>query len=242
VYLRTPIRFRVSISAPRISINLYTTCSNIFRRCHVILVRPISICISTLDGMAGFYLYILGFIFTLLTISCFALDSTKRATLLQRYRLRWAPETSPPLKTRHEGATLPPGQEYKHTFPPSRRPALANLTDSRFSVGSASEKGLAEQGHGSDKYKCLPDKQNVLAPQYKHHSTPTGFTVEEIEALGSFPDHATLSGVPSPAAYTNFDIHTALPRPYRPFRWEYHQTMCKPLYLLLARSCSHTKN
>lgn len=195
----------------------------------MILVRSYFISVSTGNDMADLYLYILGFAFTLLTISCFAWDKAKRAALLSRYRLPWKPQTSPPLKTRQEGATLAPGQEYKHTFPPSRRPALADLTDSHLSVSDTSEKGLVERACGSDMSKCLPDKQNVLAPQYKNFSTPTGFTVEEIETLGDFSDYATLSGVPLPAAYTNFDVDTALPRPYRPVRWEYHQTMCKPL-------------
>lgn len=182
--------------------------------------------------MTDFYLYITGFAFILFTASCFALDNAKRAAFLSRYRLPWTPQTSPPLKTRQDGATLPPGQEYKHTFPPSRRSALADLTDSRISAGGTLVKGHVERAHGNDKYKCLPDKQNVLAPQYKTYSTPTGFTVEDIETLGNFPDYATLSGVPLPAAYANFDVKTALPRPYRPVRWEYHQTMCKSFSLL----------
>ena len=55
--------------------------------------------------------------------------------------------------------------------------------------------------------------------------TPTGFSIEEIEALGDFPDYAELSGVPNPQPYKEFKIETAMPRPYRPFRWAYHQTM-----------------
>lgn len=55
----------------------------------------------------------------------------------------------------------------------------------------------------------------------------SGFTVGEVKALGHFPDYATLSGVPLPEPLNNFNIDTALPRPYRPFRWAYHQTMCK---------------
>ena len=57
--------------------------------------------------------------------------------------------------------------------------------------------------------------------------TPTGFSVDEIKALGTFPDYAKLSGIPLPDAYVGFDIDKALARPYRPFRWSYHQTMCK---------------
>lgn len=57
--------------------------------------------------------------------------------------------------------------------------------------------------------------------------TPTGISAEEIQALGDFPDYAKLSGVPLPQTYPEFDVNRAMPRPYRPFRWAYHQTMCK---------------
>lgn len=56
--------------------------------------------------------------------------------------------------------------------------------------------------------------------------TPTGFATADIKKLGRFPDYAALSGVPLPRSYLEFDINKALPRPYRPFRWTYHQTMC----------------
>lgn len=48
---------------------------------------------------------------------------------------------------------------------------------------------------------------------------------KEIEAYGDFPDYATLSGVRLPDPYLEFNIEKALPRPYRPVRWSYHQTM-----------------
>ena len=56
--------------------------------------------------------------------------------------------------------------------------------------------------------------------------TPTRISTDEIKALGDFPDYAGLSGVPLPEAYREFRIESALPRPYRPLRWAYHQTMC----------------
>jgi hypothetical protein len=56
--------------------------------------------------------------------------------------------------------------------------------------------------------------------------TPTGFSVDDIKSLGDFPDYAALSGVPLPSPYPEHDIDKAKPRPYRPFRWAYHQTMC----------------
>ncbi|KAF8881683.1 hypothetical protein CPB84DRAFT_1838277 [Gymnopilus junonius] len=39
------------------------------------------------------------------------------------------------------------------------------------------------------------------------------------------PDYFKLSGVPSPTPLWKFDVSKAKPRPYRPFRWEYHQNM-----------------
>ncbi|KAL0947361.1 hypothetical protein HGRIS_013478 [Hohenbuehelia grisea] len=39
------------------------------------------------------------------------------------------------------------------------------------------------------------------------------------------PNYFELTGVPAPKPLLNFDVDTAKPRPYRPFRWGYHQTM-----------------
>ena len=76
-----------------------------------------------------------------------------------------------------------------------------------------------------------------LDEDYRHANPTTynftGFSVDEIRRLGDFPDYATLSGVPLPEPLSNFDVDAAMPRPYRPFRWAYHQTMCKsPLIIL----------
>ncbi|PFH49110.1 hypothetical protein AMATHDRAFT_76391 [Amanita thiersii Skay4041] len=38
-------------------------------------------------------------------------------------------------------------------------------------------------------------------------------------------NYAQLTGVPLPRPLPNFDVTKAVPRPYRPFRWEYHQTL-----------------
>ncbi|KAF3940015.1 hypothetical protein ABW19_dt0204581 [Dactylella cylindrospora] len=51
------------------------------------------------------------------------------------------------------------------------------------------------------------------------------YTPAEIASFGDFPDYASLTGVPLPDPYPEFNIATAKPRPYRPFRWAYHQTM-----------------
>ena len=59
--------------------------------------------------------------------------------------------------------------------------------------------------------------------------TPMGFTVDEAKQLvGSMPDYAKIGGVPPPEpVWEGFKIENAEPRPYRPLRWGYHQTMCK---------------
>ena len=72
--------------------------------------------------------------------------------------------------------------------------------------------------------------------------TPTGFSVQEIRDLGDFPDYAKLSGLPNPQPYDEFDIDKALPRPYRPFRWAYHQTMCTSSFQASERMTIHRTN
>ena len=72
-----------------------------------------------------------------------------------------------------------------------------------------------------------PSRRNTFEVTADDVSSPVARTKEEIEALGDFPDYAALSGVRLPKPYPEFDIKTAKPRPYRPFRWAYHQTMCK---------------
>jgi len=47
----------------------------------------------------------------------------------------------------------------------------------------------------------------------------------------AFTDYAQLTGVPHPTPLPDFDVDKAKARPYRPFRWEYHQTMCENVYI-----------
>lgn len=99
-------------------------------------------------------------------------------------------------------------------LPPQRRHALAAI-------------GLPYKEISEDqvRQRILPMLEDYRACQEERY-TPTGFSVADVKALGDFPDYATLSDVPLPEAYDGFDIEKALPRPYRPFRWSYHQTMC----------------
>jgi hypothetical protein len=106
--------------------------------------------------------------------------------------------------------------DYTGTFPASRRPALA------------------ETSKTNEDAELPPDWQKNVLPMEESYMDaddskflPCSFSVKEIKALGDFPDYSALSGVPLPTPYPEFDIKKALPRPYRPFRWSYHQTMCK---------------
>ncbi|GAB7348764.1 hypothetical protein MBLNU459_g7493t1 [Dothideomycetes sp. NU459] len=181
--------------------------------------------------MATALLAFLGFAFAIGTITYLAINENQRDVIFKRFyigRSRAKDSYTPPrsLSPAKQGIPeikLPEGQEYRDTFPPCRRSALANISDRNFCVDGKSAQALSELPH--DTTKCVPDKENALAAGNDHLFTPTGFSVAEIKALGDFPDYAALSGVPLPNAYPEFDINTAMPRPYRPIRWAYHQTM-----------------
>ncbi|KAF9891198.1 hypothetical protein FE257_004762 [Aspergillus nanangensis] len=106
--------------------------------------------------------------------------------------------------------------EYADSLPPPRRQALATLRKSPTQYREVGANAICQ--------RILPmtmDYRTCAEEKY----TPTGFSVAEIKDLGHFPDYAELSGVPLPRPYPEFNIDKALPRPYRPFRWAYHQTM-----------------
>ncbi|KAL7622489.1 hypothetical protein AAE478_007996 [Parahypoxylon ruwenzoriense] len=110
-------------------------------------------------------------------------------------------------------STLPPSQRdvlrsLLPTFTPAQRKATGDLS---FDEAACARALLALE----------EDYRTADAEKYCY----SGFKVREIRALGDFPDYAALSGVPLPQPYKEFDIDRALPRPYRPFRWAYHQTM-----------------
>ncbi|KAF2787758.1 hypothetical protein K505DRAFT_342680 [Melanomma pulvis-pyrius CBS 109.77] len=115
------------------------------------------------------------------------------------------------------------GPDYTDTFPPSRRFTLADIQSNLPLILGKSRDVLAASPPDSSK-ACLPITTSYLEAKTPMF-TPCEFSTEEIKALGDFPDYATLSGVPLPRPYHEFDIKKAKPRPYRPFRWNYHQTM-----------------
>lgn len=104
--------------------------------------------------------------------------------------------------------------DYSHVLPPSRRHLLAPVRPVAVTAVDA----------------AIPNDLLRLDEDWRTADVSkrifSGFTVGEVRALGDFPDYATLSGVPLPLPLEDFDISSAVPRPYRPFRWPYHQTMC----------------
>lgn len=128
---------------------------------------------------------------------------------------------SPETKVPNNGS---PQVDFKDAFPPSHREALARAAET---LSAEQRKKLIGRAVDAGEFKkgIIPlaaDYRDCRASTY----TPTEISIEEVKALGDFPDYAALSGVPLPEAYKEFRIETALPRPYRPFRWAYHQTMC----------------
>ena len=120
---------------------------------------------------------------------------------------------------------VPPPAEYRNIFPPSQRDALQAVA--RSYPEPIRKKLLAT---GPSELEFTRNMVPLTADYRKCASstcTPTGFSIEEVKLLGDFPNYAELSGVPLPEPYSNFKIDTARARPYRPFRWAYHQTMCK---------------
>ncbi|KAI8963243.1 hypothetical protein F5Y11DRAFT_164421 [Daldinia sp. FL1419] len=113
--------------------------------------------------------------------------------------------------------------DLQSTFPPSQRGQLKIIVDSmspdqREAMGDLSFKmdifTHSLLGFEED-YRTADDSKYCFS----------GFSVRELKALEDFPDYSVLSEVPMPQPYLEFDIDRARPRPYRPFRWAYHQTM-----------------
>ncbi|KAI4250332.1 MAG: hypothetical protein LQ352_005365 [Teloschistes flavicans] len=120
-----------------------------------------------------------------------------------------------------------PPAEYKEIFPPWRRDSLWSAArSSPFAQKDqlhAATDGFVDTLFRDGLLSFTADYRTCASPALTY--TPMGISVSEIAALGDFPNYAELSGVPLPKPYSNFHIETALPRPYRPFRWAYHQTM-----------------
>ncbi|KAL8899947.1 MAG: hypothetical protein Q9207_005937 [Kuettlingeria erythrocarpa] len=122
-------------------------------------------------------------------------------------------------------SNIPPPCEYQNVFPPWRREALLNVANSS-SLGQGDSSTPSSFSDPLFRYGLLPftaDYRTCAEPVSTY--TPMGISLSEVQTLGDFPDYAELSGIPLPGPYREFKVETALPRPYRPFRWAYHQTM-----------------
>jgi hypothetical protein len=124
----------------------------------------------------------------------------------------------------------------------SRR-IISFLSNARSSTSSSANKARQPQQNG---YQTMfpPSRRHILELFKKPNTlqcsgvssfststnicrTATGFTLDELNSFGRFPNYSVLSGVPHPTACPRLDIARACFRPFRPFRWGYHQTMCK---------------
>ncbi|KAJ5146333.1 uncharacterized protein N7515_000897 [Penicillium bovifimosum] len=164
--------------------------------------------------MVGLFLIATTAIYTLVN-RAFSKSSLARARLHDRKdsATRTPPRSFSPEK---KSPSSPTSSDYNKALPPQRRHTLADIKREDAPASDINEDEVCRNP--------LPMSANYrTSPGNKY--TPTGFSVDEIKALGDFPDYATLSGVPLPIPYPQFDIEKALPRPYRPFRWAYHQTM-----------------
>jgi hypothetical protein len=191
--------------------------------------------------MEEIYLLVLGIAFCLTTITYLALSQKQRDVLFRRLRLRGrrtSSATTPPRSLspdKKAPISVPSPTEYIDIFPGSRREALAKVMEMTPQGSLGNPVGLETQ-KSMTADMMVPYEANYMEIDGSKH-TPTGFSVDEIKALGDFPDYAELSGVPLPEPYHAFDIDKALPRPYRPFRWAYHQTMCMSYARCLSFCC-----
>ncbi|OHF01688.1 hypothetical protein CORC01_02879 [Colletotrichum orchidophilum] len=129
-------------------------------------------------------------------------------------RFSRAPSFSQPAEK--PSVTTAEKHSYVNAFPPSQRATIAELGPQ---FADVKEVDLA----------VTPKPLLRVDADYRSASPSlfnfSGFSIDDIRRLGDFPDYATISDVPLPSPLENFDIDKAVPRPYRPFRWAYHQTM-----------------
>ena len=170
----------------------------------------------------------------LINIAVLVLTKTQKETLYARLS-SWAPAvargrrissaSTPPRSLTPEKVpnNAPPPTDYKDIFPPSSRGAFLKVSES---FSSSQKKNIGHREVNQEEFV-----KNVIPFEADYREcgpstyTPMEISIAEIKALGDFPDYSKLSGVPLPKAYKGFEIEKALPRPYRPFRWAYHQTM-----------------
>ena len=141
------------------------------------------------------------------------------------------PRSLTPEKGHREAGPIAASSSYTEAFPPSGRENLVKLLQNAGSFLNEIEFRKNLIPFTSNYKECGPSTY-----------TPTGISLGEVKTLGDFPDYATLADVPLPGAYEGFRLEKAIARPYRPFRWAYHQTMCMPNpYFLLELRLTRAK-
>lgn len=184
----------------------------------------------------------LGFLFLFSSVALLSINKRQRDAVLVRlhfHRRRTSGASTPPrsfspnkktsfakLDDKEPVSPTSSAPDYINTFPPSRRSALP---ESAKQMKSDQITALLESDPSNILFreKALPTTRSYDLENDEPRYTPTGFSTQEVKSMGDFPAYDILSGVPLPEPYKNFDHTKALPRPYRPFRWAYHQTMCK---------------
>lgn len=170
----------------------------------------------------------IGALFIFSSFTALSFSQRRRSALFERlnlHRRRASGASTPPRSfspSKRGSISVTCNPDYLNTFPPSRRSALAELAEKNEEVNIGPEPSLDFLMKDP-----LPTTRCYSLDNSKPKYTPTGFSTAEIKSLGDFPAYDVLSGVPLPEPYEGFDPTKALPRPYRPFRWAYHQTMCK---------------
>lgn len=177
----------------------------------------------------------LGAVFLLASLVTLVVGKRQRAAVLERLqfsRRRASGASTPPRSFSPDTKTSVPKEpsnctpDYINAFPPSRRSVLPELAKTA-SPANAKVLRATDPDVKILVKDALPTTRTYDLDNASPKYTPTGFSTAEIKAMGDFPAYDVLSGVPLPEPYENFDPTKAIQRPYRPFRWAYHQTMCK---------------
>lgn len=193
------------------------------------------------------WLFGFGIVLLLSAAAVLAINKRQRDALLKRFHFqhrRASAASTPPrsispskndaqplLDSKEPLTSTTPSPDYVHAFPPTRRSVLPELS-SKVNAASSKDIPLATEPSVDFLVKnALPTTRSYEFENEIPKYTSTGFSTAEIKAMGDFPPYDILSGVPLPRPYENFDPEKAIPRPYRPFRWAYHQTMCRYIYI-----------
>jgi hypothetical protein len=137
------------------------------------------------------------------------------------------PRSLSPEKKQSASQAATSSTDYKDVLPPPRREAMLSM---KSNIPKTASEQISEEHVLRN---ILPMTQNYETAEDGLY-TSMGISVKEVKEMGDLPDYSALSGVPLPNAYEEFKIEKALPRPYRPFRWNYHQTMCMLMNILIV--------